>query len=163
MIARATELLNEQDDEIKKLNEYVLNAKCHAIRDVQLLEKEDIATSLKQEEARLDKMMEIERQKAMENYDRKEKEIQLQRYKGAEVLLKQIKGNEQQHLLDLEKKDQETQAMLRYLERLQEEDLEALEKKRSTQKALMKEVKHCNDVCSNVISDPFKKASLKPI
>lgn len=146
LVSKATDLLNEQDDEIKKLNEYVLNAKCHAIRDAQLLEKQDMAQSAKEEEVRLDMMMEIERQRAMENYDRKERKIQLQRYKGAEVILKQIKEREQQHLLDLEKKDQETQAMLRYLERLQEEDLEALEKKRSTQKALMKEVIECNDV-----------------
>lgn len=146
LVSKATELLNEQDDEIKKLNEYILNAKCHAIRDTQLEEKEDIKKSQKEEEVRLDMMMEIERQKAMENFDRKEKEMQLQRYKGAEVIMNQIKSREQQHLLDLEKKDQETQAMLRYLERLQEEDLEALEKKKSGQRALMAEVIQCNNV-----------------
>ena len=58
----------------------------------------------------------------------------------------QIKGREQQRLLDAEKKDQETQAMLKYLERLQEEDMENLQKKRQSQKQLMEEVAQCNEV-----------------
>lgn len=141
----ATLLLEEQDDEIKKINEFVLNAKCHAIRDSQLKEKSEIASSMQEEEARLDTMMEVERVKAVENYDKTEQEIQLQRYKGAEVIQQQIKNREQQRLLDLEKKDQETQAMLQYLERLQGEDLQALLDKKTTQKALMEEVIKCND------------------
>ena len=58
----------------------------------------------------------------------------------------QIKDREQQRLLDVEKKDQETQAMLKYLERLQEEDMENLHKKRHAQKQLMEEVAQCNEV-----------------
>lgn len=146
LIVKANTALEEQDDEIKTLNEYIHNAKCHAIRDTQLLEKEDIEASRKLEEARLDLMMEVERLKKIEDYDRKQKEMQLQRYKGAEVIMDQMKDREQQRLLDLERKDQETQAMLQYLDRLQKEDLEALEKKREKQKALMAEVLKCNDV-----------------
>jgi hypothetical protein len=66
--------------------------------------------------------------------------------RGAEVIQHQIKGREQQRLLDAEKKDQETQAMLKYLERLQEEDMENLQKKRFSQKQLMEEVAQCNEV-----------------
>lgn len=39
----------------------MLNAKCHAIRDAQILEKADIRQELEEEEKRLDTMMEIER------------------------------------------------------------------------------------------------------
>ena len=151
LIVKAKTVLEEQDDEIKTLHEYLHNAKCHAIRDNQLREKEDISESKKEEEARLDLMMEVERLKAVENYDRKQKEMQLERYKGAEVILDQIKDREQHRLLDLEKKDQESQAMLRYLLRLQEEDMEVLQKKREKQKVLMKEVKQCNDVSINLM------------
>ena len=146
VMAKAKSLLEEQDDEIKKINEYVLNAKCHAIRDVQLKEKDEIAKSMLEEKDRLDLMMEIERMKAVENFNRKEKESQLERYKGAEVIQQQIKNREQQRLLDLEKKDQETQAMLHYLGKLQEEDLEAVEKRRLAQRELMKEVTKSNAV-----------------
>lgn len=73
-------------------------------------------------------------------------EIHYYYYEGAEQILGQIKDREQHRLLELEKKDQETQAMLRYLERLQEEDHEALEKKRDKQKTLMAEVTKSNAV-----------------
>ena len=62
------------------------------------------------------------------------------------MIQQQIKDREQQRLLDAEKKDQETQAMLKYLERLQEEDMENLHKKRQAQKQLMEEVAECNEV-----------------
>ena len=52
MLARAREKMEEQDDEIKKLNELILNAKCHAIRDAQLSEKAEIAKAMKEEEVR---------------------------------------------------------------------------------------------------------------
>ena len=58
----------------------------------------------------------------------------------------QIQERKQHHLLDMEKKDQETQAMLKYLERLQQEDMEQLQKKRDAQHRLMEEVAKCNDV-----------------
>ena len=52
MLAKAKEKLEEQDDEIKELNELILNAKCHAIRDAQLCEKDEIANAMKEEEVR---------------------------------------------------------------------------------------------------------------
>ena len=62
------------------------------------------------------------------------------------MIQQQIKDRDQQRLLDAEKKDQETQGMLKYLERLQEEDMENLQKKRQSQKQLMEEVAQCNEV-----------------
>ena len=50
MTARAKEQMEQQDDEIKKLNELILNAKCHAIRDTQLQEKEEIKAYMEEEE-----------------------------------------------------------------------------------------------------------------
>lgn len=45
-------MVEEQDDEIKKLNELLLNAKCHAIRDAQCAEKEEILKTMNEEEVR---------------------------------------------------------------------------------------------------------------
>ena len=49
--------MEEQEDEIKKLNELILSAKCHAIREAQLAEKKVIHQELKAEESRLDEVM----------------------------------------------------------------------------------------------------------
>ena len=67
-------------------------------------------------------------------------------YRGAEVIQHQIEEREQQRLLDSERKDQETQALLQYLEQLQEEDMESYFRKREAQQALMEEVAKCNEV-----------------
>jgi len=146
LVDHARSMLQEQDDEIKELNEAINNAKCHAIRDRQVVEKKDIEMSMLEEEARLDAMMEIRRLRQIEEGERKEKESQLLKLKGAEVLHTQIKKNEQQRLLDAEKKDQETQAMLHYLERLQQEDYDNIVQKKKKQTELMMEVEKCNSV-----------------
>lgn len=71
MVDNAKMKVMEQDDEIKKLNEFILNAKCHAIRDVQLQEKKEIDVAMSGEEARLDTMMEIDRVKAIHDYEQR--------------------------------------------------------------------------------------------
>ena len=62
------------------------------------------------------------------------------------MIRQQIEMREQARLLEAEKKDQETQSMLRYLERLQQEDMDNLIKKREAQHKLMEEVAKCNEV-----------------
>lgn len=49
-MANAKVKLDEQDDEIKQINEYILNAKCHSIRDAQLQEKNEIQALETEEE-----------------------------------------------------------------------------------------------------------------
>lgn len=72
-------MMDEQDDEIKKLNEVILNAKCHAIRDTQLKEKEEIEKAMREEEERLDLMMEVDRVKALAEFEERERERHIQR------------------------------------------------------------------------------------
>ena len=100
--------MEEQEDEIKKLNELMLNAKCHAIRDAQLIEKVEIKKETLDEEKRLDEMMENDRLRALKEYEDRESAKRSERLRGAQVLQKQITENEQTRLLEQEKKDQET-------------------------------------------------------
>ena len=74
-------MMDEQDDEIKKLNEVILSAKCHAIRDTQLKEKEEIEKAMREEEERLDLMMEVDRVKALAEFEERERERHIQRLK----------------------------------------------------------------------------------
>ena len=100
--------MEEQEDEIKKLNELILNAKCHAIRDAQLVEKVDVKKEVLEEEKRLDEMMENDRLYALKEYEERENRKKYERLRGAGVLKTQIVENEQQRLLDQNKKDLET-------------------------------------------------------
>ncbi|XP_012517302.1 PREDICTED: cilia- and flagella-associated protein 45 [Propithecus coquereli] len=77
LLQRANKLRMEQEEELKHINKVILNAKCHAIRDAQILEKQQIQKELDAEEKRLDQMMEVERQKSIqrqEELDRKRRE-----------------------------------------------------------------------------------------
>lgn len=65
LLQKALEQRQDQEDEIKALNEWILNAKIQAIRDEQILEKSLIKKEMAEEELRLDNMMELERQNAI--------------------------------------------------------------------------------------------------
>lgn len=47
----------------------ILGAQCQATRDAQIQEKRQIHTELREEEKRLDAMMEVERRRALETVD----------------------------------------------------------------------------------------------
>lgn len=73
LLSKANLQLEEQEDDIKHLNELMLYAKCVAIRDIQVEEKEMIKREKKKEEARLDQMMEAERVADLKRLDEREK------------------------------------------------------------------------------------------
>lgn len=141
---KANEQLQEQEDEIKKLNELILNAKCHAIRDAQILEKEQIRKEMTEEEKRLDEMMEVDRINSLKIDTEIEKTRKEQRLLGAMKIMEQIQENEQDRLLELERKDHENRAMQVYLDKLCEEEAEKLEKRREEQNMLREELNQCN-------------------
>lgn len=161
LLQKAQEQMEEQEDEIKKLNETILNAKCHAIRDAQLIEKADIKKEIEEEDKRLDEMMENDRVLALKEYEERDNTKRLQRLMGAQVLHKQIEEKEQHNLLEQEKKDQETKAMLQYLEKLKEEDMAALEKKRSVQKAVMEDVERSNNEIQAIKEERKARAEME--
>ena len=74
-----------------------------------MIEKVEVKKEMLEEETRLDEMMEVERCKALVEYEEREKTRQIERIKGAQVIQKQISENEQLRLLEEQKKDQETQ------------------------------------------------------
>ena len=58
----------------------ILNAKCHAIRDAQILEKKEIRGEMETEEKRLDIMMEVDRLNAIKAQEEIEQLRKEQRY-----------------------------------------------------------------------------------
>lgn len=62
----------------KLLFQLILNAKCHAIRDAQVLEKRQIKKEIVAEDKRLDMMMEIDRLNALKIQEEIEKRRHLQ-------------------------------------------------------------------------------------
>ncbi|CAF0738678.1 unnamed protein product [Adineta steineri] len=144
LLKRANELRQEQEDEVKHLNELVLNAKCHAIRDAQVLEKQQIKQEMEEESKRLDMMMEIERLNAIKIQE----EIELRRHQqvkeGASMILKQIGENEREKVFKEDMREQENAAMLDAMQKLQERDWEEYSKRKGVQKKLAHDLLKAN-------------------
>ncbi|XP_075700871.1 cilia- and flagella-associated protein 45 isoform X2 [Rhinoderma darwinii] len=144
LLQRANAMRMEQEDEIKKLNEMILNAKCHAIRDAQILERDLIYKELGEEDKRLDQMMEVERQKSITMQEEIEEKRKLEKIRGKFHIIQQMEENEQSRILEEEQRDQEAQQMLQYLEELQMDDYKDMEKKKQEQLEIQAEIKRIN-------------------
>ncbi|XP_073465720.1 cilia- and flagella-associated protein 45 isoform X1 [Aquarana catesbeiana] len=144
LLQRANTMRMEQEDEIKKLNEMILNAKCHAIRDAQTVERKVITKELEEESKRLDQMMEVERQKAIKMQEEIDELRKQERIRGKLHIVEQMTHNEEARLLQEEQREQEAQQMLQYLEELQMEDYKDMEKRRKEQLEIQAEIKHIN-------------------
>ncbi|MCI4379029.1 hypothetical protein PGIGA_G00223090 [Pangasianodon gigas] len=145
LLERANALRMEQEDEIKKLNELIQGAQCHAVRDVQIQEKKQILSELQEEERRLDAMMELDRRRALEVQEQIDELRKNQRIQGKMCILKQIEKRQEEHMLQEELKEQEGQQMLENLEKLQMEELEAMEKRKAEQRRLQLEIMKINE------------------
>ncbi|XP_042641616.1 cilia- and flagella-associated protein 45-like isoform X2 [Tyto alba] len=145
LLQRASRMRMEQEDEIKEFSELVLGAKCHMIRDTQILEKQLIAKELEEEEKRLANMMEVERKKANEMQEELERRRKQELIRGRQELVKQMEQNAEERALRAVQRDQEAQEVLEYLERLKMEDLKDLERRQEQQKKIQAEIKRIND------------------
>merc|ERR1712100_384370 len=143
-LSRADFLVDEQRDDVKRMNQFVRYAKCSTIRDAQLEEKKALQRQMEEEEMRLDEVMEQERTRAVELYEQREAQRAIDRKHGKDVIVEQIKARERGRLLQQEILEQEREAMLRQLERLKEEDLLKSEMKKEAAKKLMEEVAASN-------------------
>ncbi|KAJ3229531.1 Cilia- and flagella-associated protein 45 [Chytriomyces hyalinus] len=144
LLSKARVQLEEQEDEIKHMNELMLYAKCVAIRDVQVEEKKMIARERKDEEARLDAMMEVERVNELKKLEEREKKRIEEMRKGAAKIRHQIDERREAALLEQERRDQETKQILKAIADMNEQfKLEKLNKIKA-QRAMMQEVAKAN-------------------
>lgn len=137
--------MEEQEDEIKKLNEKILQAKCYAILDAQVAEKGEIRQLQREEQARLDEMMEIDRVKALREQAERDEAVRKTRFSGAAQIKTQILEREEQRMLEEEMKEQEVQAMLRQIKDMQVAEEQAVARKKEKAAKLLQEVAKVND------------------
>ncbi|KOC58900.1 Coiled-coil domain-containing protein 19, mitochondrial [Habropoda laboriosa] len=108
VLERAENMKLEQEEEIQKCNRIILETKCRAIRDAQIAEKKLIEHEFEEEEKRLNDMMENERRWAIKEEIKKEQEEIAKRQKCADSLMEQIKENEENRILQFERKQEES-------------------------------------------------------
>ena len=79
MLDKAKEQLDEQIDEVKQMNQYLIQSQVYAVRERQLQEERELEAEFRDEEAKMNTMMEIERLKAViyqKEKEQKKREVQ---------------------------------------------------------------------------------------
>jgi hypothetical protein len=145
LLAKANMQLEEQEDDIKHLNELMLYAKCVAIRDIQVDEKTMIKQEKRKEEARLDHMMEADRVADLKRLAEREKVRIEGMKKGAGKIRIQIEERREAALLQQERRDQETKMILTQIREKNEAHQREKEEKVVKSKKLMSEVAKANN------------------
>ncbi|XP_074079223.1 cilia- and flagella-associated protein 45 [Macrotis lagotis] len=145
LLEKANEMRMEQEVEVKDMSQIIQNARCHAIRDAQILEKRLIQKEMETEEKRLDQMMELERQKSIEREEELLRKRKDERIRGRRHIIQQIEKNQEERALQAEVREQEIQQMLQYMDDLHKEDLKALEQRHQDKLKMQAEIKRINE------------------
>lgn len=143
-IDRAEEMLMEENENVKHMNQMIQYAKMVTTRDQQLVEKKDIRSDKQKEEERLDLMMEIERLKVIKYHDDREHQWADQRKQGALIIQDQIKERSLQRMREEDMKERERQQMMKQLELLQEEEVKQAQERKDMALKLLYEVEEAN-------------------
>lgn len=137
---RSKRMQDEDRDEVKRMNRIVLQTKVAAIRDVQLEEKKAILQVRAEDERRVEQQLEVERLRAVKDFEAREQQRLQDRRTGALAIKAQMEEREAERLRRLEMKHQEQQAVLQHMEKLREDDRKRAAKKRETSQGLLQDI-----------------------
>eukprot|EP00913_Durusdinium_trenchii_P015693 g14748.t1 len=155
VLERAKQMLDEDMDDVKHMNQMMLYSKIVTIRDAQIQEKRMVQSEREEEddpeeymrkpfskcqshcskERHLDAMMEIERLKALKMY---------------EVIIEQIKAGQAQRMKEEEHRDQERAFVLKQIQSLKAEEVEQQQQKKLAAERLMQEVNEANSAAMKI-------------
>merc|ERR1740130_1681102 len=150
VLERAKQMLDEDMDDVKHMNQMMLYSKIVTIRDAQIQEKRSVQAEKEDEERQLDMMMEIERLKALQMYEEREKSRLEDQRRGATVIIEQIKDRQSQRMREEESRDQERAFILKQIESLKAEEVEQQKQKKMAAGRLMGEVNIANTAAMKI-------------
>merc|ERR1712139_711217 len=150
VLERAKDMMDENMDDVKHMNQMMLYSKVVTIRDAQIQEKRMVQAEKEEEERCLDAMMEIERLKALKMYEEREKERMTDQRRGAKVIIEQIKDRQAQRMREEESRDQEWAFILKQIESLKAEEVEQQKQKKMAAARLMLEVNTANTAAMKI-------------
>jgi hypothetical protein len=144
LLQNAQDALDEEKDDVKHMNQMVLYSKCVTIRDRQLEEQKRLEAEYRDEERRLDLMMEIERLKNLKHQEELERKRKDALRQGSLVIIDQIKERELERIREQEMREREKQLILEQINQLKREEKKEIEDKRRTAMKMMEEVETAN-------------------
>jgi hypothetical protein len=150
VLNKAKMQMDEDMDDVKHMNQMMLYSKVVTIRDAQIQEKRSVQAEKEEEERQLDMMMEIERLKALQMYEEREKSRLEDQRRGAVVIIEQIKDRQSQRMREEESRDQERAFILKQIESLKAEEVEQQKQKKMAAGRLMQEVNIANTAAMKI-------------
>lgn len=112
LMTHAKQIIDEEMDDVKHMNQMMQYAQCVTIRDAQILEKQRIADALIADEKRIDLAMEIDRVRTLKAQEYRDALRSEEQRRGARVIIQQIAEREQERIKEQEAREQEAHAML---------------------------------------------------
>jgi hypothetical protein len=86
LLTKAEKAMDEELDDVKLMNKMLHYAKCATVRDRQLEEMKELEKLKKEDDLRMDMMMEVERLKTLQFHEKREVERQVAQKQGKRVL-----------------------------------------------------------------------------
>lgn len=148
VLVGAQRLLDENHDDVKKMNSMMLYAKCVAIRDRQIEEKEELERLRLEEDRRIELQMEAKRVESISEQEKRVHVRELERKEGARMIRKQMAELEQRRKRGKEEKYQEGQRMLKRIAELDAADRRKEQVRAEKGRELIAEVARANEDAS---------------
>ncbi|KAJ3648364.1 hypothetical protein Zmor_020174 [Zophobas morio] len=145
LLKRSFDLIQEQDNRVKRVNGVILATKCRAIRNAQIAEKELIQKQLEEEDRRLDMMMEQKRQMELEEEEKRQKHEEKKKQAYVQSLSDQMRMNEIERMIEAERIEEESRMINKAFLAIQQEEERKLKEKKEQQKQIRNEMKKAND------------------
>ena len=146
IIKRAKKIFDENEDVVKEMEKLAFYARVATIRNKQKQEKIIMEQDYKKKEDKLDTMMELERLKDLKSQQDKEKIRAKERKEGCLVIIEQMKKKELDKIKEKEQKEKEQKEILKYIQKLQDEDNIENEKKRIIKEKMVQEIVESNKI-----------------
>lgn len=117
-------LLDEQEDDVKQMNNMMLFSKVLSVRDKQVDENQKLEKEWVREQSYMANMMEIERLKDLRAQEEREHKRRIAAREGALRIIDQIKQREEERLRQQDILDKEKQHLLLNIEEAKKQDEE---------------------------------------
>ncbi|KAH8261145.1 hypothetical protein KR044_003928 [Drosophila immigrans] len=122
VLSRALLAKQEQEEDVKRINRMILDAKCKAVREAQIQEKQQMAKALREDDERLAKMVNERAKQALSAEDERERLEIEKRAKYAQDIRQQLSERENQRFLEAQRVAAEAKHLKKASELLREEE-----------------------------------------
>ncbi|KAH8419570.1 hypothetical protein KR222_006838 [Zaprionus bogoriensis] len=164
VLSRALLAKQEQEQEVKQVNRMILDAKCKAVREAQIHEKQQLAKALRDDDERLAKMVNERAREALNAEDERERLELEKRAKYAQEIRQQLSERENQRFLEAQRVAEEARQLRKASELVREDE----ERQRSfvqLRKVRFREelqrIRDMSNVFKNMLSEQERLAELR--